>query len=122
MTLHCQLVLVLSRYAPLACDIFGRVAHVDFIKRISQSADEGVNGSGIVQLGSPSQCIQPVGRSAHRLGAPSDGSIGIAMDDRICRRNNRLKAAAAHAVQRQSWSVNLETAAQGSYAGEIHVL
>src|SRR5205085_4950374 len=53
MALRGQLVLIFAGDAPLARDVLRGVAHVDFIKRVGQRSDQGVNRGDVVQPGPP---------------------------------------------------------------------
>ena len=62
------------------------------------------------------------GARTHALGAASDGDVGIAEHDGLCRRHDRLQARAAQSVQGQRRSLLRDASVHRGDAREIHIL
>ena len=120
--LHRQRVLRLAADAPFGGNIFCGHTHVDVLERVVQCADDHIDHLGVAHSRAKAGGQAGIGATAHVFGAAADGDIGIAQQDRLAGRDDRLQAGAAQPVDIESRRAVATAAVKGRHARQVHVL
>ena len=116
-----QCVLVFAGDAPFSGDIFRCHAHVNNVEGVMQRTSHHVDHFGIAHACAPTHIEAGERCAAHVFSTATDGYIGIAQQNALACRNNRLQTRTAQTVHVVSGRTFGTTTVDGSDAGKIHI-
>ena len=114
-------ILFVASHAVFRRDIFRGHAHVAVAERIVQSPGHGVDELRVSHALTPARRGYEVGGTAHALGARAERDVGVAEQDVLSRRDDRLQPAAAQAIDRQAGRADRQPALDRRDARDVHV-
>jgi hypothetical protein len=88
-------VLLVSADAEPRGHVFRRNSHVHRVERIGERTDHHVDGRAVAHALTPAFALQQISAAAHRFGASGDRDIGVAEQNRLRSRHDRLESAPA---------------------------
>ena len=116
-----ELVLLLARETVFGGDVLGGHAHVAVAERIVQRGAHRVDHRCVAHALAPAPRRQHVGGAAHALGAAGHRDIGVAEQNVLRGRYDRLQPGAAQPVHRQARRADRDAGVERRNAREIHV-
>jgi len=116
-----QCVLHLAADAVTGCDVLGSDAHMHLLPWVVEDAVHVVHHAGVAHARAPAQGRHDVGAPAHRFGAAADGDVGVAERDGLGRRDDRLQARAAQAVDVEGRRLLRDAGIDGRHPAQVGV-